>query len=242
MKIILFTLLRVKFEYRAVVARAPYLFLFNLPCIWWNQLKYLRRHWKRGAKARDCWVGRHTELVIDGFQGSGNSFATELFRSAQLKRVELAHHLHSPAQIIKACQLGLAIIVTVREPVGTITSLISRWPYVSTSQGLRSYIHFYEKLEPYAASFVVSPFEDTTTSLDRIVKQLNLRFGTDFSVPQYDDKDMQQKYDPVARIPIPKTDRNALKKRIAQELETPRYRSQLLKAHSIYARLTNHRS
>ena len=43
-----------------------------------------------------------TDLVIDGFGGSGNSFAVLAFDSAQSSRVNVAHHSHMPIQFTHA--------------------------------------------------------------------------------------------------------------------------------------------
>ncbi len=169
-----------------MLAREAWLSPFYFPVIWWTQ------HKNRGIiDVRECVVDETTEFVIDGFQGSGNSFATVAFKRSQPESVRLAHHLHSPVQIIKSAQRKLPTLVTIREPKGAAISLVSRWPYVSLSQAVRGYIHFYEKIEPYAESLVVSPFHLTTRQLDLVIREVNLRYSTDFGVFEYDDEDMQ---------------------------------------------------
>ena len=92
-------LLQFKFEIRSLLAREPLLAPLNWPVIWWTQ------HKNRGIiDINECFVGDHTEFVIDGFQGSGNSFATVAFKRSQETPVKIAHHLHSPVQIIKAAK------------------------------------------------------------------------------------------------------------------------------------------
>jgi len=125
-------------------------------------------------------VGSHTELVLDGFQGSANSFATDLFLECQTHPVRVSHHLHSPAQVIEGVRRGLPVLVTIREPVDACLSLTSRWPYVSMKQALRSYLGYYGTLLPYAQHIVWSPFERTTRDLGSAVDEMNERFGTCF--------------------------------------------------------------
>ena len=156
------------------------------PVIWWT------KHKNRGIiDVRECEVGDTTEFVIDGFQGSGNSFATVAFKRSQTAPVRLAHHLHSPAQIIKSVEKNLPTLITIREPKGAAISLVSRWPYVSLNQAVRGYVSFYEKIEPYADRFVVSPFSLTTKQLDVVIRAVNQRYGTNFGVFEYEDSDMQ---------------------------------------------------
>ena len=46
-------------------------------------------------------VHRGLALVIDGFPGSANSFATRAFRAMQEERVPVGNHYHSPAETIR---------------------------------------------------------------------------------------------------------------------------------------------
>ncbi len=178
-------LLQFKFEVRSVLSREEWLAPFNLPVIWWTQ------HKNKGIiDVRECAVDDTTEFVIDGFQGSGNSFATVAFKRSQETPVRLAHHLHSPAQIVKAARKNLPTLITIREPKGAAISLVTRWPYVSLTQAIRGYIKFYEKIEPYAESFVVSPFKLTTKQLDVVIREVNQRYGTDFGVFGYEESEM----------------------------------------------------
>lgn len=60
-------------------------------------------------------AGPGTELEIDGFERSGNWFAVAAFRSAQRRPVALVHHLHAPAQLIRAVRLGVLMMVLIRD-------------------------------------------------------------------------------------------------------------------------------
>ena len=178
-------LLQVKFEVRSLLAREPALAPLHWPVIWWTM------HKNKGIiDVRECTVHPDTEFVIDGFQGSGNSFATVAFKRSQDRTVLLAHHLHSPAQIIKAVRNDIPTLITIREPRGAAVSLASRWPYVSLSQAVRGYVSFYEKIEPFADSFVVSPFASTTKQLDSVIREVNRRFGTSFREFEYTEENM----------------------------------------------------
>ncbi len=225
-------LLQFKFEVRSVLAREQWLAPFHLPVIWWTQ------HKNKGIiDVRECSVDETTEFVIDGFQGSGNSFATVAFKRSQQTPVRLAHHLHSPAQIIKSVRKKLPMLVTIREPKGAAISLVSRWPYVSLSQAIRGYIQFYEKIEPYAGSFVVSPFHLTTRQLDLVIRAVNLRYGTDFGVFAYDDSEMQAIRSPEKLNSETELRRSDLKKQKAEEFDRVVDPVLVQRANEVYARL-----
>jgi hypothetical protein len=170
-------LLQLKFDVRSYTAREPWLSPLHNLVIWWTQYKQLGE-----IDIRECRIGPGTEFVLDGFQGTANSFAARAFKWAQDTPVRMAHHLHAPAQIIKAVHREIPTVVTTRNPVDAVASLMSRWPYVTPRQGLRSYTRFYRKIEPYTEGVVISPFDQTTQHLDRVFGVVNDRFGTEFDV------------------------------------------------------------
>lgn len=73
------------------------------------------------------------------------------------------------------------MLLTLRDQMDTMASLISRWSYVTLDQALNSYIGFYRKIEPYAPPFLLSRFHQNTNNLDIVFQAVNERFSTDFS-------------------------------------------------------------
>jgi hypothetical protein len=134
------------------------------------------------------WVTRTTEIVIEGYPRSGNTFAVVAFRLAQSRKIEIAHHLHAAAQIKRAARLDVPAIVLVREPSEAILSLMVRDPRASIRWALRSYIRFYSAVVPYLAKTVVAPFATVTSDLASIIRMVNTRYGTAFKefVPTQD--------------------------------------------------------
>lgn len=228
-------LLQFKFEVRSILAREPALALLHWPVILWTQ------HKNKGIiDVRECTVDDETEFVIDGFQGSGNSFATVAFKRSQANPVKLAHHLHSPAQIIKSARKKLPTLITIREPRGAAISLASRWPYVSLSQAIRGYIHFYEKIEPYASSFVVSPFKLTTKHLDVIIQAVNTRYQTSFDVFEYTEENMMALRSPEKLTSEQESKRAEVKARQREAIDREVDAVLLKRAEAVYERLSQY--
>jgi hypothetical protein len=123
---------------------------------------------------------RRTEVVIDGFQRSANTFAVAAFQMAQPKPVNVAHHLHAAAQIIAAARSGIPTIVLIRAPEETILSHLVRLPYASARQAIKNYIRFYEGVYPRRHGFVVGEFRTVTSDFGSVIRELNDRFGTSF--------------------------------------------------------------
>ena len=127
-----------------------------------------------------CWASRTTEIVIEGYPRSGNTFAVVAFRLAQGREIQIAHHLHAAAQIKRAARLDVPAIVLIREPSEAILSLVVRDPHASIRWALHSYIRFYSAVFPYLEKTVIAPFAAVTSDLASIIRMVNTRYGTAF--------------------------------------------------------------
>jgi hypothetical protein len=159
--------LRARWEARTIAGRYPTLYLPSI-----------RRRYRPGQFQIP--LRPETELVIDGFMRSGTTFAFTAFEQAQPRKVAVAHHAHAPAQIVGAVRQGTPVLLLIRAPEDSVLSLAVRLPYVTLTQGLRSYARFYEPLLPYRDQVVVGTFDEATADLGGLIRRVNERFGTDF--------------------------------------------------------------
>jgi hypothetical protein len=67
-------------------------------------------------------VDKHTEIVIEGFQRSGNTFAWFLVKELYGYKVDIAHHTHSVANLKLAIKYNKKLIVIIRDPLDSLTS------------------------------------------------------------------------------------------------------------------------
>jgi len=118
---------KVRHKTRALIDVYPVLYLL---------LRRLRPRTRRLAVERD------TELVIEGFLRSANTFAVAAFGFAQQRDVEIAHHMHAPAQVIPAVRMGIPTLVLIRHPKDAVLSLVIREPHISVEQASKDYIRF----------------------------------------------------------------------------------------------------
>lgn len=221
--------LRLKFEVRSYIAREPSLELLFTPVRWYMQLRGLGK-----TPARNHAVGAHTELVIDGMQGSANSFATAAFKMAQKRHVEVCHHLHSPSQILKATRMGLPTLVTIRDPVGSSLSMMSRWPYITAKQALRGYISFYERIREASDGYIVGLFPVCTRDLGSVIEAINRKFGTGFLPFEHTEENMRLLRNPARLASAGAVARKELKDRIAGDLQAPACAAHLRRAKELY--------
>lgn len=150
-------------------------------------LRYARRHpslffglYSARSRYDGLLVGSDTGLVIEGFPRSGNTFSVFAFKHAQRHDVRVAHHLHAPAQILRAARLGTPALVLLRDPVDAVLSLMLRDPGFTAERALRYYASFYETVAPHRDDFVVGLFEEVTDDYGTVIGRINARFGTGF--------------------------------------------------------------
>ena len=103
---------------------------------------------------RDLLVDRETQIVIVGFPRSGNTFAVVAFEQAQRESVRVAHHLHMPAQVMRAARWRVPTLLLTRKPTDAALSWVIREPRVPIRQALKHYVSFYEKAAEYRHSLV----------------------------------------------------------------------------------------
>jgi hypothetical protein len=121
-----------------------------------------------------------TEVCIEGFLRSGNTFTVIAFQQAQPRAVSIAHHVHAPGAVIAAVKMGTPTIVLIRPPEESVLSYVIRWPELTIGHALRGYIRFYAPLLPYCDRFVVGRFDEVASDLGGLIRRLNGRFGTSF--------------------------------------------------------------
>ncbi len=175
-------------------------------------LPFARRKY-RGVPDRVVQAG--TELVIEGFQRSGNTFSVIAFEEAQPRQVKTAHHLHAAAQVVEAVRLGVPTIVLIRDPRGSVLSHMVREPGVTASQALGAWLRFYERILPLRDRVVVADFGEVTTDVGAVIARVNERYGTGFV-------EFDHTPDNVARVFALIEDRNRIRYGTVSETTVPR--------------------
>lgn len=131
-------------------------------------------------KYRSILVSPHSEVVIEGYPRSGNTFAVAAFELAQGRPVRAARHTHAPAQVMEAVRRGLPTLILVRQPCQAATSLMIREPRFSPRQALALYLWFYQGIRPYREGYVIAPFDEVVSDFGRSIRRLNQVFATRF--------------------------------------------------------------
>jgi len=124
-----------------------------------------------------------SELVIEGFPRSANSWTVVAFREAQAREPRIAHHRHAEAQVLAGVRRGLPVLVLIRRPEEAIRSLVFRHPENEPGRALERWLAFYGAVKRVRAGVVIATFEQATQDLGAVVTRLNARFGCDYALP-----------------------------------------------------------
>jgi len=183
------------------------------------------------ALKAECLLREGVELVIEGYPRSANTFAVVAFRHAQGRNVPLAHHLHVEAQIIKAAELGIPVLVLIRNPVDAIKSLLIRHPEGGLIQYANWFTSFYEAIEPVKGKVVIADFTEVTSNFGLVIRRVNEKFGTNFTEFVHSDVSMREVFaaideineqlggeSPVTFVARPVAERNHIKVVIDQNI------------------------
>lgn len=181
---------------------------------------------------RERVVDGDTDVCIEGYARSANSFAVGAFRRAQPEPVDVAHHSHRPAPVLQAVRRGVPAVVLIRDPVDAVISRRALTlqnharseedgrppttiPYVGL---LREWIDFYETLEPVRDRVVVAPFEVVTRDFGSVIEEVNERFGTDFTPFGHEPEEARAIGRDRGYHALPSEERDRLKERARREL------------------------
>jgi hypothetical protein len=125
-------------------------------------------------------ISGDTQLVIEGFPRSGNSYALAAFRYAN-EDVVVSSHRHSPTSVRSAIRRGIPIIVLLRRPRPAIASGLQYQPGQTTEWAIELYRRYYEGILPLADRVLLATFEEVTSDFGQVIRRCNARFNTDFT-------------------------------------------------------------
>ncbi|HZP14425.1 MAG TPA: hypothetical protein VFA96_01280 [Nocardioides sp.] len=154
--------------------------------------RYCERIRRRGGQV--AVVTPASEIMIEGYQGSANSFARAAFLHAN-PTVQVASHVHAVAHVERGLDLGVPVMVLLREPESAAVSYVQRFPHVSVPTAITRYTRFHRRLWPLRDRVLLVGFDLVTTDFGRAITALNDRFGTDFAPYVATDRAREEVFD-----------------------------------------------
>lgn len=136
--------------------------------------------WKYRSLPERPQVSADTELVIEGFARSGNTFSKLAFEFAQPKQVKLLTHLHTAAAVIAAVRMQIPTVVLIRKPEDAILSAFIQGERWTIKQQLKRYLSFYMPIFSYNEEYLIALFDEVVDDFAKVIHLVNERFGTTF--------------------------------------------------------------
>jgi hypothetical protein len=142
-------------------------------------------------------VSASTEIVIEGFPRSGNTFAWVAFELAQQRPVRIAHHTHAAGQVLMAATRGLPTILAIRRPMDAVISHCQYYSEVSMGTALMSYVIYYSRCMNVRDKVVVGLFEQITRDMGHIIDRTNTTYGTHFNRFEHSDENVARCFEVI---------------------------------------------
>lgn len=93
---------------------------------------------------RHLWVTPDTDVVVEGYPRSANTFLYRIIRAAADDSFKIGHHVHRPQQVTMALRYGVPCFVLFRHPLDAIASFLVREPGLTARSCLVDYLRFAE--------------------------------------------------------------------------------------------------
>jgi hypothetical protein len=193
-------------------------------------------------------ITESTDLVIEGFPRSGNTFTTFAIEDASGHELTIASHVHQPCQIKLALTLGLPTLLVVRDPVSALASYLVYDRRFSASTVIGEYCSYHRELVPYAERLLVCEFDEVTSHLSSVIDRINQRYS--LQIPPFDEdpsnvervlariewrhKLVHPGLDPVQSAASPQRDRRKINEEMREALLHPRNTAQLADAQELF--------
>ena len=95
-------------------------------------------------------VNNNTDIIIEGYSRSGNTFLVNAFIYFSKQKIKIAHHTHSIANIKYGIMKKKKVLVCIRHPINTVHSnynyFFSNYSKINVKSLLKEYYNFYNCL------------------------------------------------------------------------------------------------
>ena len=145
-------------------------------------------------------INKDTQLVIEGFPRSANTFAVVAFIKSQDRDVAIAHHLHAVAQVKLGVRQGVPVIVLIRRPEDAVRSLKVIFKQRNRNSALKNWLRFYEEVEPLRSRVVIADFDRVIGDFGAVIDEVNAHYGTTFGRFESTPENVQAVFDRIDAI------------------------------------------
>jgi hypothetical protein len=147
-----------------------------------RQYTLFRSTFGMSTSTRRLLVDGSTNLVIEGFPRSANTYAVVAFQKSGNPGCRIAHHLHVSCQITEGLKKGVPVCLLLRAPADAARSLVTREPGIGVQAALLSYSIFHQPLLALRDKIVIAQFDEVTKNFGAVIERINSQCGTKFSI------------------------------------------------------------
>ena len=183
----------------------------------------------RGKRYKRKIISRETDIVIEGYPRSANSFSVKAFKFANGDDYKIATHLHAFPQVVVGVEYKIPTLLLLREPFDCIVSYaalraenmgIDVFNKTSNIKWLlEDYITFYKNLLPYKDQVVVGVFSDVLQDYGAVLKRVNEKFETNFTEFEHSKENVKEVFSTSKSHLSPSEKREDIKKEFLQQME-----------------------
>jgi len=196
-------------------------------------------------------VSNKSDLVVEGFPRSGNTYICGAIEVANRGRLSVASHFHVAGQLRLAEKLGKPCVIVIREPIDALSSTMVYHRWLSPTAALIWYVDFYEAALSCESPIYVAEFQRATTCVGEVVEEASRCLGIGMRAPSREDEAEIRQYVQNAarvwtrhkggvlqdRVSYPVAGRREEKERLEATLTRGRYSRLVGRARHLYEQL-----
>jgi len=174
---------RIRFKWRSLISIYPRIYAG------WVGLRY-----PLAAFGLTKWK---SDLVLEGYPRSGNTFAWYAFIMAQTCPYDIAHHSHNPGRIIEAVRHQIPTLVLIRNPRDCVISYCIYEPRLTLDLALNHWIRFYNAIKPYKDGYIIATFDEVVTDFSAVISRVNDQFETKFELFDHTEENVKEVFSKI---------------------------------------------
>lgn len=189
-------------------------------------------------------VSSDTDIIIEGYPRSANSFSVKAFMFANGDDYKIATHQHAAPQVVLGVKLGIPTIVLIRDPKDAVLSyaaLRAKTYGLKKFQSeyklkwlLEDYVAFYEHLLPLKDEFVTAKFESVLKDYGIVIDNVNHKYGTTFKRFEHSEENVARVFSKSKEHLSPSQNRNQVKEIFIEDMNALLDTNLYQKAERIY--------
>ena len=172
-------------------------FLSKIPILYLILYNFNQKFFKSKEKKifKKLFLNKNTDITIEGFPRSGNTFSYFAFNYFQKKKISIAHHVHHEYQLIYSYFHNLPNMILIRKPDDAVKSYLIRKEFsIEPKTAFREYYYYYLIAYNLKNKLLFFKFTSITNDIDKCIKIVNKKFQKNFDTNYLNIKDKKQIY------------------------------------------------